>query len=231
MRLRKILQDWEGRRLLAGVSDLASRSKAQLHQDLWVLTETKRKRGGFFVEVGAFDGVTLSNTYLLEKEFGWSGILAEPNPAYHALLRQNRTAAISPKAIYSCKGMVQFVCVEEAPEISGIVEHAYDDFFAETRKREPNILSVEAITLEDLLQEHGAPRQIDYLSIDTEGSELEILSSLKFDAHDISLISVEHNWHASREQATEHLLRKHGFRRVYRRHSRFDGWYRRERGE
>jgi len=52
---------------------------SQLNQDLWVLDTLKHKRNGIFVDVGAFDGINLSNTYLLEKEHGWNGICIEAN--------------------------------------------------------------------------------------------------------------------------------------------------------
>ena len=66
------------------------RSYAQLAQDLWVLFETGEQRGGFFVEFGAGDGVLLSNTCLLEREYHWRGVLAEANPVFHDCLRRNR---------------------------------------------------------------------------------------------------------------------------------------------
>jgi FkbM family methyltransferase len=203
-------------------------STAQLHQDLWVLAETKRKRGGYFVEVGAFDGIELSNTYLLEKEFGWTGILVEPNPDCHAPLRQHRAATISTKAISAKRGSVDFLRVQDEPEFSGIASHASDDNHARYRREHSDVISVETITLDDLLREHAAPPQIDYMSIDTEGNEFEMLSVFDFARHRVDLLSVEHNY-GMREQAIEGLLREHGFRRVHRRISRFDAWYKRTR--
>jgi len=65
-------------------------STAQLFQDLWVLWTLGEKRGGYFVEFGAANGRKLSNTWFLETEMGWKGILAEPNPIFRKVLKQNR---------------------------------------------------------------------------------------------------------------------------------------------
>jgi FkbM family methyltransferase len=215
--------------LLASVRDAVPKSKAQLYQDLWVLSETRRKKGGFFVEIGAFDGVRNSNTFLLEKELGWKGILVEPNPDCHQRLRQNRSAVISTKAVYSKRGTVEFLRVPEDPEMSSIADHAFDDKHADLRGGHSDAISVETLTLEDLLHEHDAPKTIDYISIDTEGSELEILSTFDFAKYDVRLISVEHNHFRARDVETERLLRRAGFKRVYRHVSRFDAWYKRVR--
>jgi len=220
-----MLRNWQERRLLASASGIAEKSKAQLHQDLWVLAETKRKRGGFFVEIGAYDGIEHSNTYLLEKEFGWTGILVEPNPEFHAALRERRSSVLSTKAAYSKPGKVDFVSASHGV-LSGIAEHAFDDKHAELRREGGGVISVEAVTLNDLLKEHQAPKTIDYISIDTEGSELEILTAFDFTAFDVRLFSIEHNF-TPREREIDGLLRRHGYRRVYRRASRFDAWYRR----
>jgi hypothetical protein len=72
---------------------LIKKSKAQLRQDLFVLTHLDFKTHGFFVEFGATDGIHLSNSYLLEREFHWSGILAEPAKSFEVALRQNRPNA------------------------------------------------------------------------------------------------------------------------------------------
>ena len=225
MGLRRLLRSWEHRRLLASVPDLVQKSKAQLNQDIWVVGETNRKRGGFFVEIGAFDGIQHSNTYLLEKEFGWSGILVEPNPDCLASLKQHRSAAISTKAVSSEEGTVDFVRVREEPALSAVAVHADGDRHA-TQRRDSDVIAVDTITLDDLLREHGAPGHIDFLSVDTEGNEYDILSSFDFSKYQIDLISVEHN-HTPRELEIERLLHKFGFRRVHRRITRFDAWYKR----
>ena len=83
---------------------------------------------------------------------------------------------------------------------------------------------VQTISLEDLLIKYSAPKKIDYLSIDTEGSEYEILSNFNFDAYDIRAITCEHNYMPEREQIYK-LLTSKGYFRVDTDKSKWDDWY------
>ena len=78
--------------------------KSQIGQDLFVLSETGFKRNGYFVEFGAADGINLSNTYMLETEFGWQGVLAEPGKVWHSRLTANRTGPIEMKCVWRVSG-------------------------------------------------------------------------------------------------------------------------------
>src|ERR1700730_5984688 len=199
-------------------------SKSQILQDLWVSYELGEKRGGFFVEFGATNGLVNSNTWLLEKKYGWDGILAEPNPVWHAVLGANRSAAIDHRCVDGVTGKtVTFLTTNASdPELSSIAEFADGDHFAEVRAK-GNAIEVAPVSLGDLLSQHNAPAEIDYLSIDTEGSELAILSQLDFSRHVINLISVEQN--RQTEAKIEGLLKKQGFNRVFKEFSQWDGWY------
>ena len=87
---------------------LIKKSKAQLRQDLFVLTHLDFKTQGFFVEFGATDGIHLSNSYLLEREFDWSGILAEPAKSFEVALRYNRpNAKIETLCIYKDSDLIK----------------------------------------------------------------------------------------------------------------------------
>jgi hypothetical protein len=89
--------------------DLLQASHAQFRQDLFVLSTLGFKSNGYFVEFGATDGVTLSNTNLLEKEFGWTGILAEPAQKWHQALRKNRICQIDTRCVWKRTGdILQF---------------------------------------------------------------------------------------------------------------------------
>lgn len=196
---------------------------AQLAQDLWVLYELSQKRGGFFVEFGAGDGIVLSNTYLLEVGYNWSGILAEPCPAFHSALRTNRRAFLSTLCVAKESGARVVFNHTEDPHFSTINTYTSCDGHAEIRQS-GNRIEAETITLRDLLQQGNAPNNIDYLSLDTEGSELEILSAFDFSEYQIALITVEHN-HTPQLQQIDQLLSQNGFERKFAELSDFDGWY------
>jgi hypothetical protein len=83
---------------------------------------------------------------------------------------------------------------------------------------------VETVTLEDLLSTHKAPSYIEFLSIDTEGSEYEILSAFDFARYSFGLICVEHNFTNNREKIRE-LLTANGYSQVLHEYSAFDDWY------
>jgi len=198
-------------------------SKSQLDQDLFVAYAFQGKTDGFFVEFGATNGVDLSNTYLLENQFNWKGILAEPGKTWHEDLYKNRSCKIDAKCVYNISGETIVFADSVEPELSTISKFVDCDAHSNVRKNSDHY-EVETITLNDLLEAHGAPREIDYLSIDTEGSELEILSAFDFSHYDISIITVEHNYTKSRGKIHD-LLSGNGFKRVFEEYSQFDDWY------
>lgn len=200
------------------------KSYAQNWQDFWVLENTENKMNGYFVDFGACDGIVFSNTYLLEKEFEWTGIVCEPNKNYHQDLQKNRSAKIDLRCVYSKSGeMIPFLNVENHDELSAIESYAYMDEHTDKRKRHTQSL-VETVSLNDLLKQHDAPAYIDYLSIDTEGSEFDILSNFNFENYYIKLITVEHNWTPYREKIYDLLVSK-GYKRDRPEISRWDDWY------
>lgn len=201
---------------------LKKKSTSQLGQDIWVLEKTNYKRGGFFVEFGATDGVLLSNTWLLEKKFGWTGICIEPNPKFYEQLKINRSCRVGNQCI-SCKSKekVKFIF---ADAYGRDIRYANDDIHSEKRDAyltEGHVAVLTTISLHDLLIQYQAPKTIDFLSIDTEGSEYEILSSFPFDRWDIQLLTVEHNY-TERRKDIRKLLEGHGYQC---KEVKFDDWY------
>ena len=202
-------------------------SLSQIYQDLWVLYMLAEKKEGYFVEFGACDGVLLSNTILLEKSYGWTGILAEPNPAWYKQLTQSRNAiCVSECVSHQTGDIIEFLITEERPELSRIAKIVPDDVHERNGNRD-NVkkINVSTISLLDLLREQNAPKVIDYLSIDTEGSEYEILKNFDFSAYSFRLITVEHAGESEKRQKIQKLLEGHNYTRWHTSISRWDDWY------
>jgi FkbM family methyltransferase len=198
-------------------------SRSQVGQDVFAIWESNFKRNGYFVEFGATNGVDLSNTYMLEKHFSWTGILAEPAHRWHQDLRNNRTANIDTRCVWTETGQSLVFNEAMSAELSTWNAFSDDDVHARSR-RGGRKYEVTTVSLTDLLKEHGAPREIDYLSIDTEGSELEILRHFNFDEFKISIITCEHNFTSAGSKIHD-LLSSKGYPRKHEDWSQFDDWY------
>lgn len=208
---------------LSAVLNNFNNSKGQLCQDLLVLFLLNNKKNGFFVEFGATDGVTLSNTFLLEKGYGWSGILAEPAKNWQTALRVNRNCTIDSRLVWEKSGeKLNFLEATDA-ELSTISIFRGLDAHSESRKIKSEYF-VETISLNDLLASYNAPNQIDYLSIDTEGSEFAILNKLNFSKYNFNVITVEHNFTETRQKLFK-LLTSKGYKRIFEDFSQWDDWY------
>ncbi|MDP4006943.1 FkbM family methyltransferase [Methylobacterium sp. NEAU K] len=208
---------------LSFATKMAPYSNSQLLQDIWVLFELKEKRNGYFVEFGACDGVSLSNTLLLEKTFSWQGAVAEPARAWHEALYRNRDCYISDKCVYKTDGVEVLFNEADIGELSGMTDFVGSDFHSGFRQ-DGSEYPVKTISLGKFLSEARAPKRIDYMSIDVEGSEFDVLQNFDFAQHDIALISIEHNFSESRERIYD-LLTGLGYRRRFRQLSMFDDWY------
>lgn len=147
----------------------------QAGQEVWVRSQLNDKRNGFFLDIGAYDGVESSNTFFLEKELGWNGICIESNPNYFNVLKSTRSCKLVNVACMPYKGHCVFNGINTYPVAS----------------QGPN--TVECDLLESILLSSNAPSSIDYASFDIEGHELSVLESFPFDKYDIRLMTIEHN--------------------------------------
>lgn len=198
-------------------------SKSQFLQDLFVLNTLNFKRDGYFIEFGATNGIDLSNSYLLEKKFNWKGILAEPSRNWHKELKANRTSHVDTECVWKKSGEKLLFLEADIGEYSTLSKTANYDKNFHKRKRAKKY-DVETISLNDLLLRYKAPTKIDYLSIDTEGSEFEILENFDFSKYDIKVVTCEHNYTSNREKIFS-LMSKNGYKRVYQEISQCDDWY------
>ena len=198
-------------------------SKSQNKQDLLVLNKLDFKTKGFFVEFGACDGITKSNTYLLEKNFNWDGIVVEPAKVYLDSLSKNRKCIIENLIVYNSSDMLIDFNEVSNPELSTISD--FNDSDKNNFKRKfGKSYQVKTISLYDLLKKNNAPNVIDFLSIDTEGSEYSILEQFKFDEYKFRVIVVEHNYTQNRQKIYD-LLSKNKYKRFKTELSGIDDYY------
>lgn len=197
-------------------------SRSSAGQDFFVLDQLNFLTNGYFVEFGACDGVAASNTFLLEKGFQWKGILAEPAKSWRSFLDGKvRSCHISYDCVWKKSGeLIQFQegAVGAFSGITALLGNASNP----SGYQKPYL--VKTISLNDLLDKYQAPDCIDYLSIDTEGSEYEILSALDFSRYSFRVITCEHNYGDMREMIFD-LLTKNGYARVCEDISGVDDWY------
>lgn len=168
--------------------------RAQNGEDRWLDEFFGHKRNGFFVEVGAFDGVNLSNTYHFE-QIGWKGVLIEPDPDKAALCRSNRPGSRT----YQCAaaGSTQISEVTFFRVEAGEV-YSTTRLTREHARRIDHMglasvpMSVPARTLDAILEEAGAAA-IDFVSIDVEGAEMEVLRGFDIRRWKPAVVVVESN--------------------------------------
>mmetsp|Transcript_59893 Transcript_59893/g.140088 ORF Transcript_59893/g.140088 Transcript_59893/m.140088 type:complete len:609 (+) Transcript_59893:55-1881(+) len=152
---------------------------------------------GTFVEFGALDGIAHSNTNFFEAALGWSGALAEPSHYFNELKKNRPHSFALHGAICGKSGLRNFVDAEW-PGVSGF-EDVLDPGFLEDLKQGREwitnftIHQIKCRTLQELL-DLAKLRHVDYMSVDTEGSELEILAAFPFDQYQIDTIQVESKW-------------------------------------
>ena len=203
--------------------DLIKATPSQLGGDLFALMANEFRTGGYFVEFGAADGIRNSNSWLLEKRFGWSGVLAEPARIWHENLESNRVATILKTCVWSESGKaLEFIETNDA-ELSTLARFANDDSL-KTRRKSRQTYMVPTLSLLDLLEAVKAPSAIDFLSVDSEGSEYEILSVFDFSSYQFNAICVEHSFRKTREPLRR-LLEENGYVRVFGEVSQWDDWY------
>lgn len=205
-------------------------SHSQLFQDLFVLFKLGNKRKGRFLEFGATNGKELSNSYLLEKNFEWEGVLAEPSPQWEKSLKENRPRTkIINECIYSESGKMIDFFVSKNGDFSTINEFKESDIESmpgntKARNEEGFTVKVPTISLNDVFIKHFNGEKIDYMSVDTEGSELLILSKFNFEKYGPKIVTVEHNF-TSAQKNLDNLFKENNYKRFFPQQTQFDSWY------
>jgi len=173
---------------------------SQIGQDKFIDEYFDKKEGLTFLDIGAHDGVSISNTFFLEKERKWKGICVEAQPSEFQKLKSNRNCTCVNVAVSDYNGETDFIYVEGyANMLSGISDDYNLSHMQRIRNEVStyggaiNTIKVPVRTLQSILDEHNT-HEIDFCSIDTEGSEFNIIKSIDFDKTEIKVFIIENNY-------------------------------------
>lgn len=169
------------------------------------------KRNGVFLELGALDGQTYSNTKFFEESMGWTGVLIEPIPSACAKIQSHRPNSKVYNNIVSTKTEPLEIYVNGA--VSSVKEWTTTEFFNGWHRGNniPTIL-VPSRRLDDILHDAGITH-IDFWSLDVEGSEYEVLQTMDWSipVH-VLCMEIYGNETAPIHEKCRDVLRSHGFR-------------------
>jgi FkbM family methyltransferase len=192
----------------------------QYEQDKVLNKIFKGKENGVFVDIGAHDGVTFSNSLFFEESKNWRGICVEPIPEVFQKLDEARKCIKVNGVISDKEGSETFLRVHgevvDTEMLSGILSD-YDQRHLDRIDRElkeyggeKEEITVACYNINTLLEENGL-NQVDFFTIDTEGNELKILKTINFEAFDIDVLIVENNYESSENKE---FMESKGYKRI-----------------
>ena len=204
--------------------------KSQLYQDIFAVLMVGNNYDKTFLEFGATDGLELSNTYLLENNCGWTGVLCEPSPQWHDILKKNRpNTRIVTECIWNKSNQKLRFFVSDVGVLSTLEEFKESDKLSipgntKLRIEKGNLVTVNTISLNELIEKEFNGKSPSYISIDTEGSEYEILKAFDFKKYDPVCFTIEHNF-TNLQKDIDEIMKNHNYIRIFKEITVFDAWY------
>lgn len=204
-------QIWECERLAGRRHEFFSQAGQDAFLDEKVF---KGQRGGVFVEIGGYDGITGSNCLFFELLRGWTGLLIEPSPTYFKKAASFRKATCLQLAVADQEGEAEFLDVHEGyTQMSGLTA-SYDGELRQQVEQDPRhkgeLIKVKTKPLPQILGEHFL-KEIDFISLDVEGGEMAVLSTFPFETHKVRAWTIENNTGGTEIPA---LMKDKGYTRV-----------------
>jgi FkbM family methyltransferase len=193
-------------------------SKSENGQDIFALLSNNFLRDKIFVEIGAYDGVKFSNSYLLEKKFGWTGVLVECIPRNFNEIKLSRDCK-SILAAATNKNVERIKVVEQpAPNLSGLMNKIQKNSWNSLMHQVPGY------SLDSILKMACPMGEIGFLSVDIEGAEYALFENAVLSEYNITAICVEHNFRPDAEKL-RNLITAQGYRVIFGESSGNDYWF------
>lgn len=186
--------------------------RGQLLQDKWVIEEVFKNdsMNRYYVDIGAHEGIDLSNTYILEKEYGWKGICIEALPNLFEILQKNRPNA---QCISTC-------LYDEETELEFQMGSGRDLMLSGVKKSldfhrpQGDVLKIKTELIGNVFKRCNCPKIIDYISLDIEGAEYNVLKKFPFTEYKVLAWTIEHNYVVNKRLAIRELLESNGYQFV-----------------
>jgi FkbM family methyltransferase len=180
---------------------------SQEGNDRWAAEVFDFAHGKFFVDAGATGGHN-NSAWVLETDFNWQGISVNANREHYAHIVKQQRMNVDCNALWSHDNGVDFFfnsiadmttsaatsfknTTHDLSYLSAVTQGDILPKFRKILENEATVINVPSITLEQLLQKYNAPTTIDYLALDIEGAEYEVLSVFPFDRYNIQIMSIE----------------------------------------
>ena len=188
---------------------------SQVGQDKYIYeTFFKDRKDGFFLDIGAHDGIEKSNSYFFEKNLNWKGICVEPIPEVFDKLKNNRECVCIQAGISNKNGTSMFWKIEGYSEMLSGLEENYNDLHKQRILKEiaehgGNLTEIEIQVLDiNTLLKGNNVSKVDYCTMDVEGSEEKILSVFDSKKFDIEVFTVENNYQS---KSIRSLMKSKGY--------------------
>ncbi len=193
-------------------------SNSQSFQDLFVCWRLENKKKGVFVEFGADDGILNSNTLLLEKKYNWEGLLVEPNPYIQKNLKNNRECDIE-NLIISNKSY-------EVIKFESRADRQQSEIYkGGSILSNSEIFEIKTITLNNLLEKYKIKQGFEFLSIDVEGNEIEVLEGFNLNYWKPKIVIIEHNFNPFNMKKITKYFEECGYKKELEIFSFNDFWF------
>jgi FkbM family methyltransferase len=176
------------------------------------------QRKGVFFECGAIDGIVHSNSLFFERALGWTGLCIEPNPDEFEKLKKNRICKAENYALWPEENKtIDFQKIKGGLRgwsaiTESIEEQQKERIKTNIKPEDIEIIKVPTIRLSSILKKHGM-KNIDFVSLDIEGAELDVLKDFPFDQFDIKIFLIENNFN---NNSIEKIMNKAGYKKIIR---------------
>jgi len=182
--------------------------QGQYFQDMIAFLYFQKKKKGFYMDIGANNGVGLSNTYIFE-QIGWNGVCIEPQPNVYKMLKKNRKCDCYNVALSSIANESVDFFKASANMLSGL-----DDGMSESHKQmamefgKTEIIKVKTMTFDEIMANYPNVKHIDFMSLDVEGYEISILETIDFDKYSFGFLTIEGN----NPERLKEIMQKNGYK-------------------